>query len=154
MESLGDILARVLEGEALERKLKHPAVFRSWASMVGPLLARRCWPVSVRKGVLLVRVAGPIWMQELQFQKTELLEKLAEIAGPGRIQDIRFTLRGAKSAASKKGMACAQEPFQEKSLTQDERLWVEKTSKNIEDPGLRSSLKRILENHLRARHRK
>lgn len=154
MESLGDILARVMEGEALERKLKHPAVFRNWARIVGPLLARRCWPVSVRKGVLLVRVAGPVWMQELQFQKTELLKKVTEAAGPGQIEDIRFTLRGARSAASKRGMACVQEPFEEKSLNPDEKQWVEKTSKSIEDPALRNSFKRILEHHLRARRRK
>lgn len=154
MESLGDILARVMTGEALDKKSKHAAVFRNWSSIVGPLLARRCWPVSVRKGVLLVRVAGPVWMQELQFQKMELLKKVAEAAGPGRIEDIRFTLRGVRSAASKRGMACPQNPFEEKTLSPEESRWVEETAKRIEDPILRSSLEKILEHHLRARNRK
>ncbi len=154
MESLGNILARVMEGEALERKLKHSAVFRNWSRIVGPLLARRCWPVSVKKGVLLVRVAGPLWMQELHFQKTELLKKVTEAAGPGRIEDIRFTLRGARNAASKRGMACAGEPFEQKTLSPDESNWVEQVATSIEDPALRSSLKRILEHHLRARKKR
>ncbi len=154
MESLGDILARVMEGEALEKKLKHGVLFRSWSSIVGPLLARRCWPVSVRKGVLLVRVAGPVWMQELQFQKSELLKKVTEAAGPGRIEDIRFTLRGARSAASKRGMACASEPFEQRSLSPYEINWVEGVAKKIEDPALRESLERILGHHLRARNKR
>lgn len=154
MESLGDILARVMERDALERKFRHAAVFRGWSRIVGPFLARRCWPVSVRKGVLLVRAAGPLWMQELQFQKTELLRKVAEAVGPGRIEDIRFTLRGARTAASRRAAACPGEPFQEKTLSPEETRWVEQTAGEIGDPALRSSLKRILERHLKARHGK
>lgn len=154
MESLGEILARVIKGEALERKLKHPRVFRNWSRIVGPFLGRRCWPVSVRKGVLLVRVAGPVWMQELQCQKMELLQKVVEEAGPGRIEDIRFTIRGTPSAASKRGMASSMEPFQEKQLSPDESLWVEQTAKSIKDPALQGSFKRILEHHLKARNEK
>ncbi len=154
MESIGEILSRVMAGEALEGRLRHGPVFRHWSRIVGPLLARKCWPVRVRKGVLLVRVAGPVWMQELQFQKPELLERMAKEVGPGEIKDIRFTTRGARTAASKRGMACVQELSEEKPLSPEQNQWVEQTAGEIQAPALKNTLKRILEHHLRARHRR
>ncbi|MEJ5377852.1 MAG: DUF721 domain-containing protein [bacterium] len=153
MESLGEILARVMGEGGLEGRLKHETLFRSWPRVVGPLLARRCWPVSVKKGVLLVRVAGPLWMQELQFQKRDLLERVAELAGGDQIVDIRFTLRGVRSSASRRAMASAQEPL-EISLSHEQRQWVENTVEEIQDPALKARLKRILEHHLKARQRR
>jgi predicted nucleic acid-binding Zn ribbon protein len=151
MERLGEILARVVDQEALGRKVRHGPVFQRWSHLVGPLLAQKCWPVSVRKGVLLVRVAGPVWMQELQLQKQELLQRVAQVAGPKKIVDIRFTVRGAKAAARTRAMASAEDISPARALSQEEMDWVEQTVEGVNDPGLRAVVRRILERHVRTR---
>lgn len=150
MERLGEILARVLSQEKLQREYKHGPVFQLWSQLVGPWLAQRCWPVSIRKGVLLVRVAGPLWMQELQLQKAELLERIAALVGPDRVLDIRFTTRGAKSSALRRARGLSGgEVLPPRPLSDEERAWVDEVSGPVQDPALRSVLRRILERHLR-----
>lgn len=150
MEKLGEVLNRVFNQELPHGARKGDPILRAWPKLVGPFLARRSWPVSLRKGVLMVRVAGPLWMQELQFQKSELLEKIGEEVGRERVRDIRFTTRGARSFALSRTMgSSAEELVPPRSFSEDERAWMDQVLATVRDPALRPLLNRIMEYHLR-----
>ena len=61
-----------------------------WPKIVGKKIAENTTAQDVEHGVLIVRVASPIWAQELQFQKKEVLFKINSALGKNTIKDIRF----------------------------------------------------------------
>jgi hypothetical protein len=69
------------------------AVFADWTDIVGPVVADHCWPVSLRKGVLVVGVAEPIWHTQLTYMQHEILERLASVVGPGTVSRVDVRVR-------------------------------------------------------------
>lgn len=77
-------------GTPLSRVLRHlgvPAVKtltdleRSWVEAVGPALAQKSQPVTVRDGKVVVRVDDPVWASQLRWMESQVVEHLA--ASPG-----------------------------------------------------------------------
>jgi predicted nucleic acid-binding Zn ribbon protein len=63
-------------------------VFGGWADAVGPQVAAHATPVSLDGGRLVVEVDQPGWATQLRFLAPQLLERLAEVAGPGAVHTI------------------------------------------------------------------
>jgi len=64
----------------------------AWKEIVGEPVAIHSQPYSIRNRILFVEVSHPTWMQQLQFLKFTLLEKVNHFLGEPLIQDIRFRL--------------------------------------------------------------
>jgi len=62
----------------------------SWRQAAGEQLGGQTRPGQVRRGVLEVFVGNSTLAQEISFQKTALLKKLAELAPDEKIRDLRF----------------------------------------------------------------
>src|SRR5262245_22866324 len=85
-----DALRHVLQRIDPERRLAVYRVWVFWDEVVGAAVAARAQPASFRDGVLSVRVGGAAWMQELQFMKEEVRERLNARLGAELIRDIYF----------------------------------------------------------------
>lgn len=72
------LLGEMLDGLAATRdwrsRLAQHEVFLAWPEVVGEELAAVCRPEVIRDSVLWVRVTDQVWGQQLQFEKTALLE--------------------------------------------------------------------------------
>jgi len=84
-ESLDRLLAglRAPSSDVLE------AVFGRWHEIVGADLAEHCRPVSVHGDLLTVTAEDPAWASELRWLESEVVARLAEVAGSGRISRLR-----------------------------------------------------------------
>jgi len=71
------------------------AVENAWCEAVGPLAARYTLPGRIRRGVLEVIVANSTIVQELVFQKSELLLSLKRLLPDTQIEDLRFHVAAA-----------------------------------------------------------
>jgi predicted nucleic acid-binding Zn ribbon protein len=89
-DRVADALRQVLQRIDPERRLAVYRVWTFWDDVVGAALAARTQPASFRDGVLSVRVGGAVWMQELQFMKDDLRERLNARLGAELIRDIFF----------------------------------------------------------------
>lgn len=89
-DRLANALRQVVQRIDPERRLPAYRVWTFWAEAVGAAIAERAEPATFRDGVLSVRVAGAAWMQELQFMKDELRERLNARLGTALIRDIYF----------------------------------------------------------------
>ncbi len=141
MEKLGEILSRVIKQEGYDRQ--GPAL-DIWPKAVGEHLARRSWPVSLRKGVLLVQVSDSVWMHELQMQKHQILERISSLEGGQEIRDLRWTVRGAPTRVTPRKKAARPPVLSSRSLTEEESAWVTAVSAQVEDPELKKTLQRLL----------
>lgn len=152
MEKIGDVISRLMMRERNERRARQGPIFDRWPEVVGDLLAKKCLPVAVRKGVLVVQVADSVWMQELQMQKMEILERIRELVGADTVEDIRWTIRG--DAAHFKREKRRSERFAPPSrpLNEEEQAWIRAVSAQVEDPDLKENLKRLLTKYLQTRY--
>src|SRR5436309_3444708 len=91
---LGDVLRAALERLPEAERLADHAVWAHWDAVVGPTIARHARPERMRRGVLLVAVDGPEWMQELQFLKHELRERLNARLGRPAVRALFLVLAG------------------------------------------------------------
>lgn len=89
-DRVADALRQVLQRIDPERRLAVYRVWVFWEDVVGAAVAARAQPASFRDGVLSVRVGGAAWMQELQFMKEEVRERLNARLGAELIRDIYF----------------------------------------------------------------
>lgn len=85
-ESLEDLLDRA--GEDRFAKRRAPIPMREWKVVVGPRIADRAQPVSLERGILLVKVTTSVWANELQMLAPELVARL-RIRGHA-VDQLRF----------------------------------------------------------------
>lgn len=89
---LGSILQDAMKASRLDVHLDAYRLWQKWEDTVGPTIAQNAKPEAIKGKLLLVNVSSAPWMQQLQFLKTELIEKVNESLGREVIHDIRFKI--------------------------------------------------------------
>ena len=89
-EKIQDILDRTLQQLGLAERMKEADVVRRFSEIVGGNIATRAEAVSIREGKLVVRVASPIWRQELNYSKQEIIDALNRALSDDIVTDIHF----------------------------------------------------------------
>lgn len=91
-DALRDTLARLPQASGLA---EYP-LWTEWERVVGRAIAAHARPERLRRGVLVVRVDGSEWMQELQYLKHDVRDRLNERLGRRAVDDIFLVLDGAR----------------------------------------------------------
>ena len=87
----GDLLPKLMQQLGLSERLHETEVFEAWKQIVGDFIAAHSAPVSLRAGVLFVRVLQPSLHYQFEtISKAEILRKLKQRFGAKIIRDIRF----------------------------------------------------------------
>ena len=157
MENIGEILNRFISGETSPSRHPHGPVFERWTEVVGPLLASKCRPVALKKGILFVHVSDSVWMQELQMQKVMLLDRIRELFGSDcGISEMRLTIGGGPRTAKKRKIKKAPKKIKKapkRPLTEEEKAWIKAVSAQVSDSDLKKTVRRILKKHLMSEDR-
>lgn len=95
-QPVGDLVGQVLGDLGLEGVALAHRIGEQWAEIVGPQIAAHCRPLGIRGGVLELQVDSPVWSQQLQLRKPELLSKLAEHLGSDAPRELRFQVGYAR----------------------------------------------------------
>jgi hypothetical protein len=91
-QSIHSILEKTLKALEIDVSLKTYSIMSAWKEIVGEPVAFHSQPCSIRNQILFIEVSHPTWMQQLQFLKPTLLEKINHFLGESLIRDIRFRL--------------------------------------------------------------
>jgi predicted nucleic acid-binding Zn ribbon protein len=89
-QPIGDILSEIVARRGCACVQSVEALEAAWSEAAGALAAGYTQVGSLRRGTLEVTVAHSTLMQELRFQKQEILEKLIKRLPGGQIKDLRF----------------------------------------------------------------
>lgn len=95
-ESVGKLVGQVLGDLGLDGVALAHRIGTQWPEIVGPQIAAHCRPLGIRGGVLELQVDSPVWSQQLQLRKTDLLAKLAEHFGNEAPRELRFQVGYAR----------------------------------------------------------
>ncbi|MFZ5759995.1 MAG: DUF721 domain-containing protein [Thermodesulfobacteriota bacterium] len=90
--SIRTLLHTLIATKGWEGRVAVHQVFLLWEELVGPDIARHAQPYLIRKDILWLRVSDSVWMQQLQFLKIMLLDKINGRLPKGRLADLRFQL--------------------------------------------------------------
>ena len=91
--ALDKLIPQVMKGLGLEKRLYESQVFFQWAHIVGTDIASHAHPVSLKKGLLIIAVDHPIWLQELsRYHKPMLLQKIHSAIGKQAVRDLIFRI--------------------------------------------------------------
>ena len=89
--SPGDLLPKLMQQLGLSERLQENEVMDAWKGIVGEFIAAHSSPVSLRDGILVVRVLQPVLHYQFeQISKAEILRKLKLRFGKKIIRDLRF----------------------------------------------------------------
>ena len=97
-EPIESILERVSTSLGLEMKVKQYQIWEVWDSVVGEAIARQARPQQVRNMILWIAVSSSTWMQQLEFMKKQIVNRLNEHIGEVVIKDIRFRIGEIKES--------------------------------------------------------
>ncbi|HEV2095003.1 MAG TPA: DUF721 domain-containing protein [Chthoniobacterales bacterium] len=90
-QGAGDILPAVMQRLGLRERLHESEVIEAWTTIVGDFISAHSCPMTLREGVLSVRVLQPALHYELErVSKAEILRKLKQRFGSKVIRDVRF----------------------------------------------------------------
>lgn len=88
---VSDLLSAAFSGQPeAARKMDEARALQAWPALVGECVARFSTAEKLRGDVLIVRVADPLWMQQLGFLKPELLQKFRASFPRLGVRDIYF----------------------------------------------------------------
>jgi len=91
-QNIAQILEALKRTTKLGAHLDHAQIWEYWNELAGPELAPRSHPMKVKKGVLTVAVAGPVWMHKFSYDKAGILVKINRLLSKESIEDIYLTL--------------------------------------------------------------
>ena len=91
-ERLCSILEETLKTMGIAVPMKPYSLWGAWKEVVGDAVASNTRPSGFRNRILFIDVSHPTWVQQLQFLKPTLLEKMNLFLREPLLQDIRFKL--------------------------------------------------------------
>ena len=123
-------------------------IYRTWQQAVGPRIAQNTFPVSFRKGSLIVNVTTSVWMQELLFLKEKILKKLNDQESDDRFKDIHFKIGPVQQPPAIR----PDSPLPD--LSAEESARIEKDAACIEDETLRHAFAGVMSAYMRNKRQK
>ncbi len=94
-QPIGDVLAELMTRRGYAQQQSAAALEAAWNEAVGAPAAEYTRVGSLRRGTLEVIVANSTLVQELVFQKPQVLESLGQLLPDANIKNIRFRVGAA-----------------------------------------------------------
>jgi predicted nucleic acid-binding Zn ribbon protein len=91
-KSIGNVIAQLITARGYGRIQADSNFAAAWETAVGPALAKYTLPGRLRRGVLEITVGNSMAVQELTFQKQQILKQLQTNQPDAKIRDLRFRI--------------------------------------------------------------
>jgi predicted nucleic acid-binding Zn ribbon protein len=149
IERAGEVLDKSLKRMEISTRLDEYGVWPIWNDIVGTTIARNAQPEKIRNGTLFVKVTSPVWMQQLQYMKEMIAEKLNQRLKTDIVRNIFFVVGRVNSETVE---IDSKSPATTSAAGPDSRP-SEEFLESVQDPEIRQAFKRLLKGYSR-RHRK
>jgi predicted nucleic acid-binding Zn ribbon protein len=145
VERIGDVLEKSLKRFAPAMRLDEYGVWPVWNDVVGKAIARNAQPEKIRNGTLFVKVASPVWMQQLQFMKEMIAEKLNTRLKGEVVKNIFFVVGRITDEVMEQESKSSPQKVAESSQCAIDETFLE----SITDPDIKQAFKRLLKSFSR-----
>tara|TARA_B100000287_G_C20202775_1_gene610697 strand:+ start:276 stop:551 length:276 start_codon:yes stop_codon:yes gene_type:complete len=90
LEHIASALKQLIKKQGMETEINQQKAVDVWGEVVGKKINEHTEPIDVRFGVLTVKTSSPVWRQELQFQKKNIVDSINKKLKKTTIKDVRF----------------------------------------------------------------
>lgn len=149
-ENIGEILRKVLKKRNIPHTPTDRRLIDLWREAVGPQIAARTLPETVKRGALHVRVSSPVWLHQLQFLKEEILCKLNGLSANQEIRSLFLSIGEIPPPPAVAGEPPSASPAPPPLRKRDREMMRESLA-GIGDPELREILERVMHREISRR---
>ena len=89
---VGEALDQVVRRRGWDERLRGAAAWARWEEIVGTDMARRCEPVRLAGGVLVVRAESSVWATQLRYLIPQLQANAIEVLGTGAVRSVHIVV--------------------------------------------------------------
>lgn len=140
---LGDFLPGILKKKRIYIDLESKEIRDAWDDAVGPMIASNTNPCRLKNGTLFVKVSTSTWMQQLQFMKREIMEKVNSAFKAEQIKNIYFSIGEMSVRLPEKKKDDISVSGQHALKERDKRMIKENLS-SVDDKELKDILKKVM----------
>lgn len=90
VKPVSQLIEQFLQSVGIQGKIEENFAIVYWDQAVGKEISERTEPFKITKGILFVKVKDPVWRNELQFFKEEIIKKLNDKIGRNIVKEIKF----------------------------------------------------------------
>jgi len=140
IEKLGAVLDKSLKRLDPSGRLGEYGVWPIWNEAVGDTIARNAQPEKIRQGTLFVKVSSPVWMQQLQYLKDTITDKINQTLGKEVVKNIFFVIGKVEAKTAAPADEAPKPPL---PSAPPSKLDEEEMLASIKDPEIRRALKKL-----------
>ena len=138
--SFQNILQGVARNQGFELKLWEYRLQTRWTDLVGEGLAAHTWPSRLKFRKLLIIVENSVWLHQLTYLKSTLLEKIHSEIGHPLLTDLVFRVGEIPSATA----TISEETMNSPLISAEAMMAATECSRVIEDQNLRNAFTRLI----------
>jgi len=142
-EKVGNLLKQVLGKKGMDDRLNRYQAWLIWDKVVGQQIATRARPLRFRQGTLEVQVDHPVWMQQLQMLKPQIIAKLKQQLPNADITDIYLRKAPTPYTGKQKTQEAEAPKWQLAQLSEEEQQKIDQVLEPIKDRELRDEMRRL-----------
>jgi hypothetical protein len=86
---IGGTLSALARGWGFESPVETARIFSAWEQIVGPEVAARCRPSSMKGGVLKVRTESAVWASEFRYLSADVIRRINAELGKEIVREIK-----------------------------------------------------------------
>ena len=138
MKRVGSLLRHLIKNLDIEEGVRLAEIRKNWQFLFQKPLPCHMAPSRLAGGDLLLNVDSPIWLQELNIHREEILRKLR----PFGVRSVRFRLGKVSAVTTPEAKSQKTKP---RTLNAEECSYIEQTTSQIHDDRLKGTIKTALE---------
>lgn len=157
MDSLRDILPRMIKNMGLAKRYEAELIIFNWRQIVGDNIADNTRPGKISRRILTLAAKNAVWSHHLSTMKEEIIAKINAFAGEKAVSDIKFMAGYFRLDQNENKDDHDDSPafdWRETNLDIREAKTVETISSLMADDSLRAKVKRLLSKELTLRKAK
>ncbi len=141
---VGSLLQELYSQPGIGEQLNRHQAWLIWDKLVGEQIAARARPLRLRNDILEVQVDHPVWMQQLQMLKPQILKKLNEQLPNIGIKDI-YLRQTSGAPAPRPAPKVSDKPpgWTRITLTDEELNHIDRELESIKDESLKTQLRKL-----------
>lgn len=91
-EPLAGVIARTLRTCRRVPDIELTRIWEYWDGIVGAQVAGNAQPAAFKGRLLIVHVSSSVWLQQLQFDKADIIRQMNAVFGKPLVCDIKFKI--------------------------------------------------------------
>lgn len=114
VEPTANLIHRVLAKHKMVTDYSRALIFYRWPEIVGTEMAKQIIPQSLKFKTLYVYIKNPVWANNFQYVKQEVISKINQVIGKKLVEEIQFSRWKQKEAVVPAAKAAESDSYKQR----------------------------------------